>query len=444
MIKIYTLSEKADDISFNPGPDMVMENIGKEGYYTLISVEEKAPGNTDGDEFAGLAQFYVDMTARGMYIAKLIYVYVDRKYRLQDVGYKLVHKVSEILKEHEVDVIAVNIPYDEKGEVLSDISVQEIEIFFRECGFISDVYVNAGSDKTLKLSDADGAHIALLTSKKRATICNISVPENRRRQGVAKKLLLAAERILLLKEIDEIYVDFFDGQEGLTELFQSAGYVPGPSVDILAIPMGVVLYSGSTRASLGLKNENLNYHSLSDLTIAQIDVLLDFLNKSGIRVSCYDIAHYNGEVSTVVYDKEGAPVSAILCSEQERDLHVNLLFSKAGVSPTYNLVAMYGMVKALGQTGGEYRYNRLTMTAYNSVISSLINKVFPDDNGLKTIGKCICMSKKLKKDGQQKGEFSYLKTEEDNPESEWKREIRYIPYQKNIVLKAAWHRDKDI
>ena len=136
MIKIYTLSEKADDISFNQGPDMVMENIGKEGYYTLISVEEKTPGNTDGDEFAGLAQFYVDMTAGGMYIAKLIYVYVDRKYRLQDVGYKLVHKVSEILKEHEVDVIAVNIPYDEKGEVLSDISVQEIEIFFRECGFM--------------------------------------------------------------------------------------------------------------------------------------------------------------------------------------------------------------------------------------------------------------------------------------------------------------------
>ena len=134
MISIYSLKASPTEGSFNMIPEFVGNNIGKEGYFTLLSVDQE-----DGreDEFVGIAQFRVNMTVKEMYIAELVYIYVTRNYRFMDAGFKLVQKINEILKSQEVDVIATSIPYNEKGEVISDITEQEIEHFFKECGFIT-------------------------------------------------------------------------------------------------------------------------------------------------------------------------------------------------------------------------------------------------------------------------------------------------------------------
>ena len=133
MIRIYSLKEKPSNSSFNMIPEYVVSNIGKEGYYTLLAIDKK----DEAEAFVGMAQFYVDINVKGTFFGELVYVYVVEAYRLMDAGYKLIQKVNEILREKEVDVITATIPYNEMGEVISDITEQGIDIFFRECGFIT-------------------------------------------------------------------------------------------------------------------------------------------------------------------------------------------------------------------------------------------------------------------------------------------------------------------
>ncbi len=148
MIKIYSLKETSSNSSFNMVPEYVVSNIGKEGYYTLLATDQK-----DEDEaFVGIVQFSVNIGGRGNFFAELLYIYVAENYRLMDTGYKLIQKANDILRDQEVDVITATIPYNEKGEVISDISEQEIGIFFRECGFLTAEQDSGKSPRLYKLT----------------------------------------------------------------------------------------------------------------------------------------------------------------------------------------------------------------------------------------------------------------------------------------------------
>ena len=148
MINVFSVKEIDSDLSFNNVPESVTTNIGKAGYFTLISVDQE----DYGEELAGLAQFYVDMTKRELFYARLEYIYVTRGYRRHDVAFQLLQNVNNILKKQEVDVITINIPYNENGEVDSDISEQEIKKFFKECGFISAQSTSGRTSRLYKLT----------------------------------------------------------------------------------------------------------------------------------------------------------------------------------------------------------------------------------------------------------------------------------------------------
>lgn len=132
MINIYNL----DDASFNDPneafPEYIKRNVDSDGYYTLIAIDS-------GDEeeyFAGALQFSVDMTKSGKFFSILRYIYVVPKYRLLNVALRLFAKAEEILTSEDIAVISANFPYNEEGELISDISEEEIDAFLEGCGFI--------------------------------------------------------------------------------------------------------------------------------------------------------------------------------------------------------------------------------------------------------------------------------------------------------------------
>ena len=149
MIEIYSIKEISEEVSFAPVPIFVAENTGQEGYYTLLAVDHR---EGEEDSFAGMAQFYVGITAKNGYYANITYVYVTKPYRLQDVGYKLIQKVNEILTRQQVDVITADIPYNDNGEAISDISEDGIRIFFKECGFIPAKEDDGNSSRLYKFT----------------------------------------------------------------------------------------------------------------------------------------------------------------------------------------------------------------------------------------------------------------------------------------------------
>ena len=130
-IDIYSLEERIDNMSIGCTPEYVFENISREGYITLLGVYK-----VDGeDEFAGIIQMVLDVTTTGVTFGRLVYMFVDENVRGQNVGTQLLQKASDILKSNDILFFMIDIPYDEEGEVISDISENEVKNFFKECGF---------------------------------------------------------------------------------------------------------------------------------------------------------------------------------------------------------------------------------------------------------------------------------------------------------------------
>lgn len=130
-IDIYSLEERIDNMSIGCTPEYVFDNISREGYITLLGVYK-----VDGeDEFAGIIQMVLDVTTTGVTFGRLVYMFVDENVRGQNVGTQLLQKASDILKSNDILFFMIDIPYDEEGEVISDISENEVKNFFKECGF---------------------------------------------------------------------------------------------------------------------------------------------------------------------------------------------------------------------------------------------------------------------------------------------------------------------
>ncbi|MBE5827390.1 MAG: hypothetical protein E7307_12230 [Butyrivibrio sp.] len=132
MTRIYSIRQAPLEGTFTGIPDFVFKNIKQEGYYTLLSVENRDGGE---DEFVGIAQFYVGITPGGLYYAELVYIYVAQEKRHNEEGLRLIREITRILKSQDVDVILTDIPYNEEGEIISDLEEKTIVLFFRECGF---------------------------------------------------------------------------------------------------------------------------------------------------------------------------------------------------------------------------------------------------------------------------------------------------------------------
>ena len=132
-IDIYSLNDRVNNMSIGCTPGYVFDNISREGYITLLGVYKE-----DGeDEFAGILQMFLDITTSGVAFGRLVYMFVDENVRGQNVGTKLLQEASDLLKSNDIDFFMIDIPHDDEGMVISDISENEIKNFFKECGFAS-------------------------------------------------------------------------------------------------------------------------------------------------------------------------------------------------------------------------------------------------------------------------------------------------------------------
>ncbi|MCR5156408.1 MAG: GNAT family N-acetyltransferase [Butyrivibrio sp.] len=305
------------------------------------------------------------------------------------------------------------------------------------------VFITVNSDRILRITDKEGAFLTFEISKDEARILSVLVSENRRRKGIGKTLLAASEKLLLTKGINKIYADFTDHAKGVKELLADAGYTMEMSTDILAVPMGVALYSPKVKKALATGQRAETCFSLSDLTVTRMRKVFDFLADVGADVTGYDMAHCNSRISTVVFDSKEKPVSVVLCTDMERDLNVDFLISRKMEDPAYILLAMLGMVETIRNVGGERRYNRLTMAAYNSKVIALLKNTLSDESNIEVISECISVSKDISKSSGAVPDVKYDKDEDDYQESAWEREVFDIPFQKNVLWKSKWQRNKD-
>ena len=131
-MNIYTLKEGSVDSLSHFLPLFVTQNIGREGIYTLVATN----GEGTDEQFAGLIQFDVHITENDDFQAELFYIYVVDVFRRQTAGLMLIQKAEGILLSQDVKIFVTKLPYDDKRQLLSDLSQNEIVSFLREAGFV--------------------------------------------------------------------------------------------------------------------------------------------------------------------------------------------------------------------------------------------------------------------------------------------------------------------
>ena len=304
------------------------------------------------------------------------------------------------------------------------------------------IFVNVFNDRILRISDGAGAVLTFKLMKGQAQILTIFVPEDNRKQGIGRSLLSAAQKLLLERGIKFLYADFLEGIEGLVPLFESFDYILLSEVDILAIPMRMIIYAPNIKRAFDMPRGKTTFLPLEQLRMVDKQELLAFLDYLGTPVSCYDLAHYNSNISGVVFDKAGSPVSAILCRDFGRTLYIGLLASKNPDDPAVLFATLMGLMDAVKEAGGDDRYQRLIFASYNAKIVELIKHTLGDETEFEVIDKSATMFKRLIAARVSKENFEYVMDIDEALQDVWEREVSVMPVQKSIINKAGWSRNK--
>ena len=304
------------------------------------------------------------------------------------------------------------------------------------------IFIKVFNDRILRITDGEGASLTFKLMKGQAQILSVFVPEERRKQGIGRSLLISAEKLLWEKDIKIVYADYVEGIEGLSPLFESNDYILLSDVDIIAIPMGMALYSPNVKRAFDKPRGKTTYLPLEQLNMVNKQELLAFLDYVGISVSCYDLAHYSSKISGVVFDKDSSPVSAILCRDCGRTLYIGALASNSADDLAVIYATIMGMMDAVKEAGGDNRYRRITLAAYNAGMVELIKRILGDDISIEVIGKSVTMSKRLIASRLSGENYEYVTDIDEILQSAWEREASVMPVQKSIINKAAWFRNK--
>ncbi len=131
--ELYTLDR--EDLVALEGevPEYVISRAHDPGYFTLGAVTSK----DDDDIVVGIAQFFINITPDGECFSEMIYVYVDKEYRRQGIGTKMVERVSRILKKSSVRTSTFILPDTLDDRLDYESGADEISKFFKECDYIS-------------------------------------------------------------------------------------------------------------------------------------------------------------------------------------------------------------------------------------------------------------------------------------------------------------------
>jgi len=300
------------------------------------------------------------------------------------------------------------------------------------------IFLTLKDNNLLRISDGDGAFLTIRIHKPSAQILSIVVPWHNRNKGIGKSLVFAAQRILLQMGVGELDVFFTDEIMYLKQLFASAGFEGISKADIVAAPIGMVLYSPNVKLSVEKISGNTGFVPMKVFSIDQLNSTVRFLTESATGITNYDYAHYNQLCSGTVFGRDLSANAVILCSKAGRDIHVDLALSRNADDPRHVLSVMLGMIDGVIRQGAESSFDRLTLVAYNQKVLALIRKVLPDNLELETIGESYFMKKKLIKKDIADYEFEFEQDNEELLESYWEREVYSVPVQKNITWKGPW------
>ncbi|MCR5595237.1 MAG: GNAT family N-acetyltransferase [Lachnospiraceae bacterium] len=322
-----------------------------------------------------------------------------------------------------------------------------------------DLYITADSGNILRIGDGDDSSITLRVKNKEADILSITVPEDKRRQGIGSALLASAESVLASRGVVSVSADFIDSIDGIGEFLEHNGYDTdkGP-----AIIDGVGAFehdSPTMQKIMKHKVEGVNLIRLKEMEISEWDELQIFLEERGVDLTCYDLACLDQQISSVIYDKDDRICSVLLGSIRDNTVYLELLLSRSGEDNIlYTLATFQTLIRDIMAPGGGTTYDHVLMASCNHGVRALIEKIYKTGEKPVVCGHCYDAFKVIGPphggdkaiDSHTSGKAAgshmagdknkIITRKEEGTQSEWNRELARIPMQQIVSWKAPWYR----
>lgn len=302
-----------------------------------------------------------------------------------------------------------------------------------------EIYLTTENDKFVRLCDGEGASAAFRINGTEAELLSLTVPEEHRRQGVASAMMKTAEKVLAERQVGFISVVYLDTIEGLEGLFLRCGYEICEGCQIIALKTDIIDKSPVIWKMVKDRGQDLNAVSLQKFTIAQWQQLLAFLSGEGLRLTCYDLAHLDQLLSTVVFDRAGKIRSLLLSSIVEKTVYIELLYSgKEAGDLRYLKAAFQNFYDHYLFYEEKTLFKQVVFVSCTPGVNSILEQICGKDHQpspvgvYKTAGRWIPPLKARNKE-------SVPVMEEDGAQYEWIHIASQNPVQRNIRWKASWY-----
>lgn len=302
------------------------------------------------------------------------------------------------------------------------------------------IYKSVENEEYLRLEEECEASITVRKEGRSANILSIQVPKGDRREGVGEALLKSCCSLLYDDGIRRVEADFLDEISGMTEFFNEMGFETEDGVPVMSVDVSAILSNKKVKKTLQAGFGDASFEPLSELFVVQWDDFVTTLAEQNIKISNSEMARFSQELSGVVYDKENEIKAFIFCTEDGKNVHVDLVASVDANSAVYAMTAFQGMLKVIVESGGASKYKTITYLMVNEKINQIFDVILNGDVKPETVGKTIHAFKKLS-DTDQFDEYDIEEDLDEDMEDEWQREIRKIPKQSNVSWKTVWHRN---
>ena len=298
--------------------------------------------------------------------------------------------------------------------------------------------ITSDDNRILRISDGEGAYITLRMDGSNADLLSITVPEEKRRQGIGTGLLSAAESVLTERRVPQITVDYLEGIEGLNEFLTEKGFDVKKGSAILALDIETIRKNSAAEKLLKQKIPDVKTRRFEELNLTKWEEMTDYLDEMEVEITGYDLAHLDSVISSVIYDSTGRIQSVLLGSVKDEDVYVELLLSRPGTnSRLCTLAALRNMLRSVMEPEGENSYKRIIFASCNPGVISLIEGMQRDKAEPDLIGRCLFASKGV---DINLDEDEIITETEEGAEFGWIRELNRIPMQRIIRWKAPWYR----
>ena len=299
------------------------------------------------------------------------------------------------------------------------------------------IYLTAENEDIVRLGDGEGASAAFRINGTEAELLSLTVPEERRRQGIASAMLKAAEKVLAKRGVAFLSALYLDTIEGLEELFLSCGYEISESCQIIALKTSLINQNPFIWKMVKNRVQDFNAVSLKGFTVTQWRQLLDFMSEEGLRLTTYDLAHLDQMLSTVVFDQTGKICSLLLGSIAKETVYIELLYSrkeaeglpclKAAFQNFYDNVLLYEEQTV---------FKQVVFASCNPGVNMLLEQICGKDHQPSPAGLCKTAGRWMSPlKAQDKWALPAMK--EEGAQYEWLHKASQNPMQRNIRWKAS-------